>query len=122
MTEGNNRSESGPPPDRCGLRVADTSGVVRVGLSPAPSPRDYREAMRLAAAEVSRRLGGHRLLSWYDRDRDFEAPQHASECHAECAIPGDVDYGLNQGATLEVRVDEGRFLFFYLPLDAELAG
>jgi len=74
MTDGNNRSESGPPPDRCGLRVADTSGVVRVGLSPAPSPRDYREAMRLAAAEASRRLG------------------------------------------------EGRFLFFYLPLDPELAG
>ncbi len=28
------------------------------------------------------------LLSWYDRDRDFEAPQHVSECHEKGATPG----------------------------------
>lgn len=59
------------------------------------------------------------LLSWYDRDRDFESPQHASECHAQSAVPGYVDYGLNHGATLMVDIEDGRFVFFYLPLDLE---
>jgi len=47
------------------------------------------------------------MLSWYDRDRDFESPQHSSECHADSAISGHVDYGLYHG----------RFVFFYLPVD-----
>jgi len=54
------------------------------------------------------------LLSWYDRDRDFESPQHAGECHLDSAVPGYVDYGLNHGANLMVDVEEGRFVFFYL--------
>jgi hypothetical protein len=37
---------------------------------------------------ATERLGDHMLLSWYDPDRDFEAPQHASECHADSAAPG----------------------------------
>jgi hypothetical protein len=95
----------------------DLSGVTRIELSPTPSPRDYREAMAIAEEVARERLGEAMLLSWYDRDRDFESPQHASECHADSAVPGYVDYGLYHGATLQVDVEAGRFVFFYLPVD-----
>ncbi len=102
----------------CSLpREPDYSGVTQVALHPAPSPTDYRQAMKLADAEAEKRLGEYMLLSWYDRDRDFESPQHASECHENSAIPGYVDYGINHGATLKVDIEDGRFVFFYMPLE-----
>jgi len=73
--------------------------------------------MRLAGKEAGRRLGDYMLLSWYDRDRDFESPQHASECHQSSAVPGYVDYGIHHGATLMVDIEDGRFVFFFLPVD-----
>lgn len=102
----------------CALRAApDFSGVLVVNLAPQPPLADYRAAMRLADAEAAARLGEYMLLSWYDRDRDFESPQHSSECHLDSAVPGYVDYGLNHGARLMVDIEDGRFVFFYLPLD-----
>lgn len=95
----------------------DYSGVEQIDLRPAPSPVDYREAMRIADAKARERLREPMLLSWYDRDRDFESPQHSSECHAASAVPGYVDYGLYHGATLRIDIEQGRFVFFYL--DAE---
>lgn len=105
-------------PSSCSLpQPPDLSGVHRVPLRPQPSPADYRVAMALAETEARARLGDCMLLSWYDRDRDFESPQHASECHQASATPGYVDYGIHHGATLLVDIEEGRFVFFYLPLD-----
>ncbi|MCB1733747.1 MAG: AF1514 family protein [Gammaproteobacteria bacterium] len=99
----------------CGLpRDLDLSGVEVVSLNPSPPLDDYRAAMRLAQSESTSRFGDPMLLSWYDRDRDFESPQHASECHADSAIPGYVDYGLYHGATLMIDIEDGRFVFFYL--------
>ncbi len=95
----------------------DESALVVVDLHPDPPPRDYREAMALADAEARKRLGEYMLLSWYDRDRDFESPRHAGECHQESAVPGYVDYALYHGATLKVDVDDGRFVFYYLPVE-----
>lgn len=95
----------------------DFSGITEVRLAPQPPLSDYREAMGVANAEAAARLGDYMLLSWYDRDRDFESPQHSSECHANSAIPGYVDYGLYHGAKLKVDIEEGRFVFFYLPID-----
>lgn len=101
----------------CSLgRTPDLSAVEVVRLAPSPL-KDYRAAMALAEAEASARLGDAMLLSWYDRDRNFESPQHASECHLDSAVPGYVDYGLNHGARLVVDIEDGRFVFFYLPLD-----
>ena len=57
------------------------------------------------------------LLSWYDRDRDFESPQHVSEWHQGYAVPGYVDYAVHRGATLKINVENSRFVFFYTPLD-----
>jgi Domain of unknown function (DUF5619) len=93
------------------------TGVNIIQLSPEPALQDYLQAMELADKEAEKCLGGFMLLSWYDRDRDFESPQHSSECHANSAIPGYIDYGLRHGATLKVDIEQGRFVFFYLPVD-----
>ena len=98
-------------------RPPDLSAVEVAELDPQPPPRDYLEAMELANRVADERLGEHMLLSWYDRDRDFESPQHASECHQDSATPGYVDYGIHHGATLRVDIGQGRFVFFYMPLD-----
>ena len=97
--------------------TADVPRVTVAKLNPQFPCRDYLDAMKQANDEASHRLGEHMLLSWYDRDRDFESPQHASECHAAGAVPGYVDYGLSHGATLMVDIEDGRFVFFYFPLD-----
>ncbi|MCW8889654.1 MAG: AF1514 family protein [Sedimenticola sp.] len=95
----------------------DYSQVTQVNLEPEPPPVDYREAMAIANQEAERLIGQHMLLSWYDRDRDFESPQHASECHANSAIPSYVDYALYRGASLRITFEQDRFVFFYLPID-----
>jgi len=95
----------------------DLSHLTVVELKPDRPLTDYKEAMQLANAEAETRLGEAMLLSWYDRDRDFESPQHASECHQDSATPGYVDYGIHHGATLKVDIEQGRFVFFYLPVE-----
>jgi len=101
----------------CLLRAGvDLSDMEMVQLLPDPSLTDYQAAMALAQAEAEQRLGDFMLLSWYDRDRDFEAPQHSSECHLDSAIPGYVDYGISHGATLMVDIEDGRFVFFFMPI------
>jgi hypothetical protein len=95
----------------------DLSNVQVVRLHPESTLGDYRVAMSLADSVAEQRLGDYMLLSWYDKDRDFESPQHVSECHLDSANPGYVDYGISHGATLMVDVDDGRFVFFYLAID-----
>lgn len=95
----------------------DLSRITQVRLDPDSRLPDYLAAMRLANAEATRRPGDHMLLSWYDRDRDFESPRHASECHQASATPGYVDYGLHHGETLMVDIEDGRFVFLDLPID-----
>ena len=97
--------------------TVDLSRVTVVKLNRQPPSRDYLDAMQQADDEASRRLGEYMLLSWYDRDRNFESPQHASECHQSGAVPGYVDYGLNHGAALMVDVEDGRFVFFYFAVE-----
>jgi hypothetical protein len=109
-----------PPPESgaaaCTPPLArEAAGLVTVALTPSEPLADYREAMRLAEAEARAHFGSGdpMLLSWYDRDRDFEAPQHVSECHEASAVPGYVDYALSRGARLKVDVENGRFVFFF---------
>jgi hypothetical protein len=101
----------------CELRTdVDMSGITVVELTPDSALADYRAAMTIANQQAAQRLGEYMLLSWYDRDRDFESPQHSSECHLDSAIPGYVDYGVSHGARLKVDIEQGRFVFFYLPV------
>lgn len=94
----------------------DLSEIELILLDPEPSLSDYHEAMTLAGQQADQHLGENMLLSWYDRDRDFESPQHSSECHLDSAVPGYVDYGIHHGAKLKIDIHGGRFVFFYLPL------
>lgn len=95
----------------------DYTGVEIVEVSPDAPLNDYLQAMELAKKEAAKYYEDAMLLAWYDKDRDFESPQHASECHVNSAIPGYIDYALYHGATLKIDIEQGRFIFFYLAVD-----
>ena len=95
----------------------DYTGVTIVELSFDKKLDDYLQAMKIANDEAKKSIGENMLLAWYDKDRDFESPQHASECHVDSAIPGYIDYALYHGATFKIDIENGRFVFFYLPID-----
>jgi len=112
-------SEKSGPDNLCPIpQPPDFSAIEQIRLDPDPPLADYLAAMALANREATGRLGDYMLLSWYDRDRDFESPQHASECHQGSATPGYVDYAIHHGARLMIDLHQGRFVFFYLPLEA----
>ena len=90
----------------------DYTGVTVIELSPDPVPDDYLQAMHIANEQAEEKIGDNMLLAWHDRDRDFESPQHASECHENSAIPGYIDYALYHGAKLKIDIENGRFVFF----------
>ncbi len=100
-------------------RQADLSGLEQVYIEGGSGVQDYLQAMKLAERTAEEKLGEFMLLSWYDRDRDFESPQHSSECHEDSAVPGYVDYGIHHGARLMVDIEQGRFVFFFLPLNLD---
>ena len=87
-----------------------------VSLRPAAGVGDYQQAMALARAEAEKRLGEYMLISWYDRDRDFEAPPNTTECPHACQKNGYILYAASHGATLKVDIEEGRFVFYFTPV------
>ncbi len=96
----------------------DAAEIVTVSIQPEHPVEEYSKAKKLADEEAAKRLNDdYMLMSWYDRDRNFESPGSAGECHQGCDMPGYVDYGLNHGATLKVDVEDGRFVFFYTPVE-----
>lgn len=100
----------------CPLSPPGQPGVAMVSLHPDKAVGDYREAMELAKAEAAQRLGENMLMSWYDRDRDYESPPNTTECAGDCAKNGYILYALSHGATLKVDIEEGRFVFFFTPV------
>jgi len=98
-------------PDYSGVQIIEP--VFDAPLS------DYRQAMQLANEQAAKVYDDYMLLAWYDRDRDFESPQHASECHVNSAIPGYIDYALYHGAKLKIDIEQGRFVFFYINVDLD---
>ena len=105
------------PNDVCTIKQPDYSQIEVIEIEPDAETKnadmDYQRAMQQANQIAEKKLGDYMLLSWYDRDRDFESPQHASECHADSAVPGYVDYGIYHGANLKVDFEHGRYVFFY---------
>ena len=101
----------------CSRPDSDLSGVTIVELNPKAPLKDYLEAMELAKEEAVEHMDDFMLMSWYDRDRDFESPQHVTESDDASAVPGYVFYGINHGATLKVDVEKGRFVFFFTPVE-----
>lgn len=92
------------------------SGVKQVELYLNERVKDYVQAMDLAKKEAIRQLGDCTLISWYDRDRDFESPQHVTESESELGLQGYVYYSLNHQATLRIEIERGRFVFFFAPV------
>lgn len=105
MTDGN-----------CPPNTSDLSGVDVVAVS-AGGKGDFRRAKELAEAKAARRFAEYLLISWYDRERDFESPAHVSECGGCGPKQGYLHYALSRGARLKVEVDSGRFVFFYTPVE-----
>ena len=95
----------------------DLSGVTLVELNPEKPLKDYLEAMELAKQEAVKNMDDFMLMSWYDRDRDFESPQHTTESNEKSALPGYVYYGINHGAIFNVDIGKGRFVFFFTPVE-----
>ncbi len=90
--------------------------ISTVVLQPEQPVAGFTEAKEIADSVAGKRLDDFMLMSWYDKDRNFESPKSAGECHQDCSTPGYVDYGLHHGATLKVDVEKGRFVFFYAPV------
>ena len=101
----------------CNIQPHDYSKIDIVGFDADSQVTDYQQAMQKANQVAEEKFDDYMLLSWYDRDRDFESPQHSSECHENSAIPGYVDYGMYHGASLKVDFEQGRFVFFYGDFD-----
>lgn len=80
---------------------------------------EFPVCLKLAEANAQFLLGEHMLLSFYDRDRNLESPNGVSECHQGCEVPGWVDYAANRGGTLMVNFGRGRFVFCFMPLEAQ---
>jgi len=101
----------------CPIRSPDHSKIKVVSLQPENRISDFQEAMALARDQAEQRFEEYTLVSWYDRDRDFESPPHASECYEGCRKEGYIHYGLNHGAKLKVDIENGRFVFFFAPVE-----
>jgi len=90
-----NQAPAGPV---CTRPDSNLSGVTLVELNPDVPLKDYLEAMELAKEEAFKHIEDFMLMSWYDRDRDFESPQHTTESDEESAVPGYVYYGVKGSA------------------------
>jgi hypothetical protein len=101
----------------CPITPKKLTQVEEVQLHPEAKAGDYQQAMALAKAEAERRLGEYMLISWYDRDRDFESPPNTTECAGDCKKEGYIHYALNHGATLKIDIEDGRFVFFFTPVE-----
>lgn len=101
----------------CPLRAPDLSGVEVVAIQSADGSGDFHQAREQAEAEATKRFPEYLLISWYDRERDFESPGHVSECACGGPKQGYIFYAVSRGAKLKVEVDSGRFVFFFTPVE-----
>ena len=97
--------------------IPDLSQVEVVSLHPENGVSDYQQAVELARMEADQRFEEYMLVSWYDRDRDFESPPHTTESCGSGEKDGYIHYGLSHGAKLMVDIEDGRFVFFYAPIE-----
>jgi hypothetical protein len=101
----------------CLIKAPGQPEIEVVSLHPENRISDYLQAMELAKVEALKRFDDYMLISWYDRDRDFESPPNTTECAEVCEKNGYIHYGLNHGAKLKVDIEDGRFVFFFTPVE-----
>ena len=100
----------------CPIDSPDLSQIETVSIRPE-NKVTYQEALALANDQAEQRFEEYMLISWYDRDRDFESPPNTTECDKVCEKNGYIYYGLSHGAKLRVDIEDGRFVFFYTPVE-----
>ena len=91
--------------------------IDTVNLDPEKKVSGYLEAMALAKEIAAERFEEYMLISWYDRDRDYEAPPNTTECPGACEKNGYIFYAHSHGARLKVDIEKGRFIFFFTPVE-----
>ena len=101
----------------CPIKVKspDLDQIETVNLQP-PTELDYQSAVALAKEQAEERFAEYMLISWYDRDRDFESPPNSTESPGD-EKDGYIHYGLSHGAKLKVDIGSGRFIFFFSPVE-----
>ncbi len=95
------------------------SSIELTGIEVVTHPEavgTFEKALELANAYAKERFEEYMLISWYDADRDFESPPHSTECN-DCPKNGYIHYAINHDAKLKVDFENGRFIFFFTPLD-----
>lgn len=100
----------------CSTQRIDLSHIEVVSLADGKATQ-YEEAVALAREQASQRFDEYMLISWYDRDRDFESPPHTTEKPGDGPKDGYIHYGINHGAQLKVDIGNGRFVFFFAPVE-----
>ena len=60
--------------------------------------KDFQQANELADKVADTKLGEHILLSFYAKDKDYDSPRGASDCHENSAVPRYVHYAVYQDA------------------------
>jgi hypothetical protein len=101
----------------CTIKAQGQPEIEVVSLHPENRVSGYRQALEFATGEAQKRFEEYMLVSWYDRDRDFESPPNTTECAAGCKKDGYIHYGMNHGAKLKVDIEDGRFVFFFTPVE-----
>ncbi|MBU0482685.1 MAG: AF1514 family protein [Proteobacteria bacterium] len=101
----------------CNIDLPDLSEVEIISLPDAEEIEDYSDALVVANFYAARRFDEFMLISWYDRDRDFESPPHTTEKPGDGEKDGYIHYALSHGAKLMVDIESGRFVFFYTPVE-----
>lgn len=103
----------------CPMNSPDLSHIEVISLYPEKKVKDYPEAVTLAKEQAEQRFEEYMLVSWYDRDRDFESPPNTTESPGGCQKDGYIHYGLSHGAKLKVDIEKGRFVFFFASVEWE---
>ena len=98
------------------VKTPDLSQVEVVSLHPENRVSGYQDAVEIARSEAEQRFEEYMLVSWYDRDRDFESPPHSTESCGS-GKDGYIHYGLSHGAKLMVDIEDGRFVFCFTPVN-----
>lgn len=106
-----------PEEKSCPIGSPDQSQIVVVEMHPDEPVADYQQATEIAKVEAENRLGEYMLMSWYDKDRDYESPPNTTESGGEGNKDGYIHYGLNHGAKLKIDIENGRFVFFFAPVE-----
>jgi hypothetical protein len=101
----------------CSISSPDLSQIKIVVLKPENRVSGYQEAVTLARNQAAQFFEDYMLVSWYDMDRDFESPPNTTECPKACQKNGYIFYGLSHGAKLKVDIENGRFVFFFAPVE-----